>query len=134
MPRIPRLSLAFVALALTGCPEPDSVPIGGECKAQIECKDPADTCVTLGGKTICSVPCSATKHCPEGYACARTGTVTVEGNDGGDKASAEGYCMAKATLGKHIVTIKPESERKQKRKAKRAKRKQKRKDKAAEAE
>ena len=110
MPRIPRLSLAFVALALTGCPEPDSVPIGGECKAQIECKDPADTCVTLGGKTICSVPCSATKHCPEGY------------------------CRAKATLGKHIVTIKPESERKQKRKAKRAKRKQKRKDKAAEAE
>jgi hypothetical protein len=112
---LPLLPFLLGALA---CGKPDSVELGGACKQQEECKDPADTCMTLGSELLCSMACSAEAACPDGYACARM-DVRVEGEDGGGKAGASGYCLAESRLGSHIATIKAKGEGKDKRKAKR---------------
>lgn len=113
-------SLPFVLCGLA-CAKPDSVELGGACKQQVECKDPADTCMTLGTESLCSLACSAEQACPDGYACARM-DVRVEGADGGGKAGAQGYCLVKSRVGSHIATIAPKGEggrKKSKRKKKR---------------
>lgn len=105
----PRLSLASLLpllAGLAGCPEPDSVALGGACKQEVECKDPADTCMTLGSESLCTMACSADTPCPEGYQCARM-DVRVEGADGGGKTGAAGYCLADARVGSHVATIAP---------------------------
>lgn len=134
MPRRIRLaSLVLWSLGLAGCPEPDSVELGGACKNEVECKDPADTCMTLGANTLCTLACSAESPCPEGYKCARV-DVRVEGADGGDKASAAGYCLADARVGSHVATIAPKGDKKKKRKKRRKRKKKKDEAKAADAE
>jgi hypothetical protein len=115
--RIPIL-LPFLLGALVSCAQADSVELGGACKQQVECKDPADTCMTLGTESLCSMVCSAEAACPEGYACAKM-DVRVEGEGGDDKAGARGYCLAESRIGSHIVTIAPKGEGKRKGKTKR---------------
>jgi hypothetical protein len=112
------LALLPLLLGVVACAKPDSVELGGACKQQVECKDPADTCMTLGSEMLCTVSCSAEAACPESYACARM-DVKVEGDGGAGKAGAQGYCLAESRLGSHIVTIAPKGEGKGKRKAKR---------------
>lgn len=101
-----RASLLVLLLGLLGCPTPDSVALGEGCKDEVECKDPADTCMTLGAESLCSMACSAATPCPDTYACARM-EVRVEGADGAGKADAQGYCLAKSRLGPHVATIEP---------------------------
>lgn len=96
----------LLVLLGAGCPEPSSVALGGACKQQVECKDPADTCMTLGSEMLCTLACSADAPCPEGYQCARM-DVRVEGADGGAAAAAAGYCLADARVGSHVATIAP---------------------------
>jgi len=108
-----RLLLPFL-LATASCAQADSVELGGVCKQQVECKDPADTCMTLGSESLCTMVCSAETACPEGYACAKM-DVRVEGDDGGGKAGERGYCLSESRVGKHVVTIEPKREGKQKR-------------------
>jgi hypothetical protein len=112
------LALLPLLLGALACVKPDSVELGGACKQQEECKGPADTCMTLGSESLCSMVCSAETACPDGYACARM-DVRVEGDDGGAKAGARGYCLADARVGSHIATIKPKGEGKDKSKGKR---------------
>ncbi len=128
MHRLGWSTLLLMVLGAAGCAEPDSVELGAACKQQVECKDPADTCMTLGTESLCSMACSATTTCPEGYACARM-DVRVEGADGAGKADAQGYCLAESRLGSHIATIAPKDRGKSKRK-RRGKRKGKRNTKA----
>lgn len=116
-------SLLLALFATLGCAEPDSVALGGACKQEVECKDPADTCMTLGSESLCSMACSAEAICPEDYACARM-EVKVTGEGGEGKANAQGYCVAQSRIGSHIATIKPAG--KAKRKAKRKARKERR--------
>lgn len=111
------LGLLVLVLAGSSCAKPDSVELGGACKDQVECKDPADTCMTLGSESLCSMVCSAETACPDGYACARM-DVRVEGDDGGAKGGARGYCWAQARLGTHVVTIAPKGDGAGKKKAK----------------
>ncbi|MCX4245712.1 hypothetical protein [Paraliomyxa miuraensis] len=101
-------SLASILGALA-CAKPDSVALGGACKQQVECKDPADTCMTLGTESLCTLACSAEAACPDGYACARM-DVRVEGEDGGGKAGAQGYCLAESRVGSHVATIAPKGD------------------------
>lgn len=109
--RIPASLL--VLLAALACGKPDSVELGGACKQQEECKPPSDTCMTLGSEQLCTVACSAKTPCPDDYACARM-DVKVEGEDGGDAAGAQGYCLAKSRVGPHVATIAPADKRKAK--------------------
>lgn len=115
--------LVIALLGASGCPEPDSVELGAACKQEVECKDPADTCMTLGADTLCTMACSAEMICPEGYQCAKM-QVRVEGADGADKAGAGGYCLADARVGSHVATIAPKgkAKRRAKRKARRERR------------
>lgn len=121
MRRVLRSIPLVLLLGALGCPTPDSVELGGACKQQVECKDPADTCMTLGAESLCSMACSATAVCPEGYACARM-DIQVAGADGAGKADAQGYCLAKSRLGPHVATIKPKGGGKSKKKGRRGKR------------
>lgn len=106
----PSLRFFFLApsllLAPLACAKPDSVELGGACKEAVECKDPADTCMTLGSELLCTMPCSAESACPDEYGCAKM-DVRVEGEGGAGKAGESGYCLAKSRLGKHVVTIEP---------------------------
>ncbi|MCH9688695.1 MAG: hypothetical protein K0V04_45105 [Deltaproteobacteria bacterium] len=107
-------------LGLLACATPDSVELGSVCKQSVECKDPADTCMTVGTESRCSMACAAETPCPEEYACARM-DVRVEGADGAGKADAQGYCLAKSRLGPNVATIAPKgakNKRKRKRKTK----------------
>lgn len=110
----------LLALLGAGCPEPSSVALGGACTQQVECKDPADTCMTLGSEMLCTLACSASSPCPEGYQCARM-EVRVEGADAGDAAAAAGYCLADARVGSHVATIAPAKESKGRSKKRRGK-------------
>ena len=105
---------ACVLLGAAGCPEADSVELGGACTQEVECKPPADTCMTLGADTLCTLACSAESPCPESFVCARM-DVRVEGADGGGKAAAQGYCLAQSRVGSHVATIAPAGEKKKKR-------------------
>ena len=94
-------------LGVMACAKPESIELGGACKQQVECKQPADTCMTLGSEQLCTMACSAESACPDGYACAKM-DVRVEGDDGGGKSGARGYCLAESRVGSHVVTIAPE--------------------------
>lgn len=111
------LSLLPFLLGALACAKADSVELGGTCKQEVECKDPADTCMTLGTDTLCTLACSAEAACPDGYACARM-DVRVEGEGGAGKAGAQGYCLADSRVGSHIATIAPKGEGKRKNKGK----------------
>ena len=104
-------------LGVLSCAKADSVELGGVCKQQVECKDPADTCMTLGSESLCTMACSAETACPDGYACAKM-DVRVEGDDGGGKGGERGYCLAASRVGAHVVTIEPKREGKKKGKGK----------------
>jgi hypothetical protein len=110
-------ALLTLLLGPLACAKPDSVELGGACKQQVECKEPSDTCMTLGSELLCTMACSAKTACPDDYACARM-DVRVEGEGGGGAAGAQGYCLAKSRVGSHIVTIAPEGEGGGKRKSK----------------
>lgn len=108
-----RVLSSLLLLGALACGKPDSVELGGACKQQEECKPPADTCITLGTEMLCTMACSASTPCPEEHACARM-DVKVEGEGGGAAAGAQGYCLAKSRVGKHVVTIAPAGEGKRK--------------------
>lgn len=113
-----RLAPLLLLLGGLGCDKPDSVDLGSPCRSQVECKDPADTCLMVAGKQVCTVACSAAKACPERFACARM-DVKVEGSDAGDAAGAQGYCLPEAELGSHIATIAPAGRKHKKHKKRR---------------
>jgi hypothetical protein len=105
------LVVLSLSLGAHACAKADSVELGGACKQQVECKDPADTCMTLGTDMLCTVACSAEAACPTGYACAKM-DVRVEGDGGAGKAGAQGYCLAESRVGAHVVTIAPKGDSK----------------------
>ena len=114
MGRLARLLVVpLLLLGSLACAKQGSVELGGACKQQEECKPPSDTCMTLGTEMLCTVACSAKAACPDDYACARM-DVKVEGEGGGAAAGAQGYCLAKSRVGKHVVTIAPEGDGKRK--------------------
>ena len=45
----------------------NSVAVGGECSQRDECKAPADACLSLKGRSVCSMFC--TDSCPNGLTC-----------------------------------------------------------------
>jgi hypothetical protein len=45
----------------------NSVELGGECGQRDECKAPADSCLSLNGRSVCSKFCSG--DCPNGLSC-----------------------------------------------------------------
>jgi hypothetical protein len=104
-----RVLLSLLSLATLSCAKPESVALGGACKEQVECKAPADTCMTLGTEMLCTVACSAEAACPTGHACAKM-DVRVEGDDGAGKGGEQGYCLATSRVASHVVTIAPEGE------------------------
>lgn len=111
--------LFLVALGLLGCPEPDSVEMGFSCKETVECKAPADVCVTAIGKKLCTAPCDAENVCPEGFTCARMDIKVTEGGVGGKSFTGEaGYCLPSADVPPRAAKIRPKKKRKGKKKKK----------------
>jgi hypothetical protein len=45
----------------------NSVEVGGECSQRDECKAPADSCLSVDGRSFCSMFC--TDSCPNGTKC-----------------------------------------------------------------
>jgi len=94
--RVVQVGLAAGLLSgATACEQPDSIELGAVCKGSAECKDPADTCLTIGTQSKCSMACSKDKHCPEGYACPVT-----------DPAKKTvGMCLPQADVSKSTVMV-----------------------------
>lgn len=89
------LASSLFVCALWGCEQPDSIELGQPCKSNAQCKDPADTCLTINDKARCSMACDKDNRCPEGYACPVT-----------DPAHKDrGMCLPKANLGSNVVTV-----------------------------
>ncbi len=102
-------SLFVLTMALLlGCPSPDSVEIGGACKDQVECKDPADKCVTAIGRQLCTTHCTAERVCPENFVCARMDVTVTESGPGGVKWTGEaGYCLPADEVPPRAAKIRP---------------------------
>jgi len=126
-----RWLLFLVFCPSLACAEPESVDLGGVCKEEIECKDPADTCMTLGARSICTLSCSASSPCPDSYDCAQM-EVKVEGTKAGVSGRG-GYCVAESELPPNAARIAPEGERKRKRKNRRKRKNERRKSTAEES-
>ncbi len=60
-----------VALGIATC-DRASVELGGACTDNAQCKAPADTCMTVAGKTRCTMACDKDRKCPTGYTCPIT--------------------------------------------------------------
>ena len=89
------LLLALPALVLGACEKPDSIELGQPCTSNAQCKEPADTCLTIHGKARCSMACDKQNRCPEGYACPVT-----------DPAHKDrGMCLPQGALGSQVVTV-----------------------------
>jgi hypothetical protein len=110
--------LGFVFLF--GCPEPDSVDLGGACKDPVECRDPANHCVTAVGRKMCTMVCTSERLCPDTYVCAKM-DVTVTEPDGQVWTGESGYCLPDADVPPRAVTIRPKGEKKKRRKRKKKK-------------
>jgi hypothetical protein len=89
------LGCCVIALLASGCERPDSIELGATCKGSAECKDPADTCLTIANESRCTMACDKTKRCPEGYACPVTDATQKD----------RGMCLPKASLGPNVVTV-----------------------------
>lgn len=80
---------------LPGCERPDSIELGATCKGSAECKDPADTCLTIGTESRCTMACDKSNRCPDGYACPVTDATQKN----------RGMCLPKSSLGPNVVTV-----------------------------
>jgi hypothetical protein len=74
-----------------------SVELGQECSNRDECKAPADACLMVGMKSVCTVQCSG--DCPGPLSCV---TIDVTQNTGVGMNDLKGmhYCLP-ADLAKH---------------------------------
>jgi len=72
----------------------NSVELGGECGQRDECKPPADACLSVEGKSVCTKYCSAGK-CPSGLSCV---TIDVSMNTGVGTTNLpdQQYCLPAA--------------------------------------
>jgi hypothetical protein len=96
---------AWLALVLsTGCAKPDSIELGEICQNQVECKDPADTCLTVGSQSRCSMRCTKEARCPEHFVCARM-DVAVQQSGETTSAGRAGYCLPKSAVPSNIATL-----------------------------
>jgi hypothetical protein len=80
---------------MVGCERPDSIELGAECKGSAACKDPADTCLTIGDKSRCTMACDENNRCPKGYACPVTDP----------KQRDRGMCLPQENLRRNVVTV-----------------------------
>ena len=106
--------LALLPLTLLlGCPEPDSVDLGGSCKEAVECKPPSDQCVFAVGKKLCTMTCTADSPCPETFVCARMDITLQEPGAEGQKITGEGgYCLPEADVPPRAAKIRPKKRKK----------------------
>ena len=96
--------VAFCLGLVASCEKPDSIEFGGICREQIECKDPADTCLTVGPRARCSKKCSKKDKCPDGFVCAKL-DITVQRDSKSSKAGEYGYCLPKSEVPANAVTL-----------------------------
>lgn len=89
-----RCALLWLGLAFAGC-DADTVELGGQCSDAAQCKDPADTCMNVAGKTRCTMACSHERRCPDNYACVVT-------NPADRKA---GSCLPASEVAPNVVTV-----------------------------
>lgn len=102
-----RLSGSVIALLLglgVSCAKPDSVELGGICKEQVECKDPADTCLTVGNESRCSKSCTKEARCPDDFVCAKM-DVAVQRSVETTRAGRSGYCLPKSAVPANIAVL-----------------------------
>lgn len=96
----------IVAVLLCACPKPDSVDMGQACNDHIECKAPADKCVTALGKKQCSRVCSKKDKCEDGFVCAKMDVTVLEaGEVAGENIGQRGYCLPKADVPRRAQTL-----------------------------
>lgn len=88
--------IAVTSVTVLGCEQPDTIELGQNCKGAAECKDPADTCLSIGSVNRCSMACSKDTPCPDGYACAVTDPATRK----------RGMCLPSDSISRSTVTVK----------------------------
>ena len=89
-----RSALLWLTLVLASC-SADTVELGGQCSDSAQCKDPSDTCMTVAGKTRCTMACAKERGCPSNYACVVT--------DPAKRTS--GSCLLASEIGPNVVKV-----------------------------
>ena len=98
------LWVAGVVLLGGGCAKPDSIELGGVCQEQVECKAPADTCLTVGTQSRCSMVCTKETPCPETFVCARMDVAVQE--DGTTRNTGRaGYCLPESAVPRNVAKL-----------------------------
>jgi hypothetical protein len=87
-----------------GCAEPDSVELGEICREQVECKAPADTCLTVGVQSRCSMTCTKKDRCPEDFVCARMDVAVQQSGETTQQGRA-GYCLPRSAVPANVATL-----------------------------
>ena len=96
MPRRTPFVIALLLVTLGGCEKPESVELGGACKTSEQCKAPADTCMTIGDKSTCTMTCTKAEPCPDTFVCA----VTDPSN------RKRGSCLPDSSVSRDTVKVK----------------------------
>jgi hypothetical protein len=68
----------------------DSVEIGGECSDREQCRAPADACMSVGERQVCTVECGS--GCPAGLECVEM-NVTLQNSAGFHDLNGVRYCL-----------------------------------------
>lgn len=88
--------IAATSVMATACEQPGSIELGQNCKGSAGCKDPSDTCLSIGAVNRCSMACAKDSPCPDGYACAVTDPAVRK----------RGMCLPNDAISKSTVTVK----------------------------
>jgi hypothetical protein len=97
------IAVLVVGLGMS-CAKPDSIEPGDICQEQVECKAPADTCLTVGDKSRCSMTCTKEQRCPEDFVCARMDVAVQQSGETTSQGRA-GYCLPKSVVPSNIATL-----------------------------
>lgn len=96
MVRHTSVAIALLLVTFAACEKPDSVELGAPCRGSAQCKDPADTCMTIGDKSTCTMACTKKEPCPDTFVCA----VTDPSN------RKRGSCLPQSHVSRNTVRVK----------------------------
>jgi hypothetical protein len=97
-------SLACLLGAGFACAKPNSIELGGICQEQVECKAPADTCLTVGAQSRCSMPCTEETRCPDTFVCARM-DIAIQQDGQTTSTARSGYCLPESAVPSNIAKL-----------------------------
>ena len=79
-----------IGIAIYDAATAHTVPLGGECADRDDCAEPADACLSVGSRSVCTMQCAGS--CPGGLACVGM-DVTLQNAAGFHDLSGMRYCL-----------------------------------------